>query len=86
MVILFQFFNYTALSSPIFLVGVGVVRIPIRSVELFSRDLLISICADLDIVCRKQRSLLDSILSEDAIIIPCKGLLKACAMSLPVSS
>ncbi|KAJ8557959.1 hypothetical protein K7X08_004725 [Anisodus acutangulus] len=31
----------------------------------------------------KERSLLDSILSEGAVIMPCKGLLKACAMSLP---
>uniref|UniRef100_A0A1D1YMR7 Protein arginine N-methyltransferase 7 n=1 Tax=Anthurium amnicola TaxID=1678845 RepID=A0A1D1YMR7_9ARAE len=31
----------------------------------------------------KERSLLDSILSEDVSIIPCKGILKACAMSLP---
>ncbi|CAN4097771.1 unnamed protein product [Withania somnifera] len=31
----------------------------------------------------KDRSLLDSILSEVAVIMPCKGLLKACAMSLP---
>ncbi|XP_010322902.1 protein arginine N-methyltransferase 1.6 isoform X5 [Solanum lycopersicum] len=31
----------------------------------------------------KDRSLLDSILSEGAVIMPCKGLLKACAMSLP---
>ncbi|KAM3375560.1 protein arginine N-methyltransferase 1.6 [Capsicum galapagoense] len=31
----------------------------------------------------KERSLLDSILSEDAVIMPCKGLLKACAMYLP---
>lgn len=29
--------------------------------------------------------MLDSILSEDAVIMPCKGILKACAMSLPVS-
>ncbi|KAG5601308.1 hypothetical protein H5410_032678 [Solanum commersonii] len=32
---------------------------------------------------RKDRSLLDSVLSEGAVIMPCKGLLKACAMSLP---
>ncbi|WOL13263.1 protein arginine N-methyltransferase 7 isoform X2 [Canna indica] len=31
----------------------------------------------------KERTLLDSILSEDAIIIPSKGVLKVCAMSLP---
>lgn len=31
----------------------------------------------------KDRSLLDSVLSEGAVIMPCKGLLKACAMSLP---
>ncbi|XP_060213944.1 protein arginine N-methyltransferase 7 [Lycium barbarum] len=31
----------------------------------------------------KERSLLDPILSEGAVIMPCKGLLKACAMSLP---
>ncbi|KAK4262605.1 hypothetical protein QN277_028146 [Acacia crassicarpa] len=31
----------------------------------------------------KDRTTLDSILSEDAVIIPSKGLLKACAMSLP---
>lgn len=29
------------------------------------------------------RTLLDSMLSEDAFIIPCKGILKFCAMSLP---
>ncbi|KAF5180220.1 arginine N-methyltransferase [Thalictrum thalictroides] len=31
----------------------------------------------------KARTMLDSVLSEDAIIMPCKGILKACAMSLP---
>ncbi|XP_052881888.1 protein arginine N-methyltransferase 1.6 isoform X2 [Gossypium arboreum] len=31
----------------------------------------------------KDRTLLDPILSEDALIMPCKGILKACAMSLP---
>lgn len=31
----------------------------------------------------KERTLLDPILSEDAQIMPCKGMLKACAMSLP---
>jgi protein arginine N-methyltransferase 7 len=31
----------------------------------------------------KKRTELDSILSQDALIIPCKGVLKACAMSLP---
>lgn len=29
--------------------------------------------------------MLSSALSEDALILPCKGILKACAMSLPVS-
>lgn len=29
--------------------------------------------------------MLDSMLSEDVRIMPCKGILKACAMSLPVS-
>lgn len=29
--------------------------------------------------------MLDSMLSEDVSIMPCKGILKACAMSLPVS-
>lgn len=29
--------------------------------------------------------MLDSVLSEDVCIMPCKGILKACAMSLPVS-
>lgn len=29
--------------------------------------------------------MLDDILSEDVIIMPSKGVLKACAMSLPVS-
>ncbi|EXC28305.1 hypothetical protein L484_011809 [Morus notabilis] len=31
----------------------------------------------------KERTMLGSLLSEDALIVPCKGLLKACAMSLP---
>ncbi|CAL9126780.1 unnamed protein product [Musa textilis] len=31
----------------------------------------------------KERTLLDSILSEDVVIMPCKGILKVCAMSLP---
>ncbi|KAL8262661.1 hypothetical protein R6Q59_024010 [Mikania micrantha] len=30
-----------------------------------------------------KRTMLDSMLSEDACIMPCKGVLKACAMSLP---
>ncbi|KAI3813061.1 hypothetical protein L1987_17775 [Smallanthus sonchifolius] len=30
-----------------------------------------------------KRTMLDSILSEDVFIMPCKGILKACAMSLP---
>jgi hypothetical protein len=34
---------------------------------------------------RKERTLLDSVLSKDVMIMPCKGILKACAMSLPVS-
>lgn len=29
--------------------------------------------------------MLDPVLSKDALIMPCKGILKACAMSLPVS-
>ncbi|XP_012843079.1 PREDICTED: LOW QUALITY PROTEIN: protein arginine N-methyltransferase 1.6 [Erythranthe guttata] len=32
---------------------------------------------------RKERTLLDSILSKDVLIMPCKGLLKVCAMYLP---
>lgn len=31
----------------------------------------------------KERTLLDSVLSKDVMIMPCKGILKACAMSLP---
>ncbi|XP_059657547.1 protein arginine N-methyltransferase 1.6 [Cornus florida] len=31
----------------------------------------------------KQRTTLDQILSNDALIMPCKGILKACAMSFP---
>ncbi|KAJ7944747.1 Protein arginine N-methyltransferase [Quillaja saponaria] len=31
----------------------------------------------------KDRTMLDSLLSRDALLIPCKGILKACAMSLP---
>ncbi|OMO52452.1 O-methyltransferase, family 3 [Corchorus olitorius] len=31
----------------------------------------------------KERTLLDPVLSEDALVMPCKGILKACAMSLP---
>ncbi|XP_058085207.1 protein arginine N-methyltransferase 7 isoform X2 [Magnolia sinica] len=31
----------------------------------------------------KERTMLDSILSEDVLIMPCRGILKACAMSLP---
>ncbi|KAK6935186.1 hypothetical protein RJ641_035341 [Dillenia turbinata] len=32
---------------------------------------------------RKDRTMLDPILSKDVLVMPCKGLLKACAMSLP---
>ncbi|MQM09764.1 hypothetical protein Taro_042640 [Colocasia esculenta] len=32
----------------------------------------------------KERSLLNSILSKDVLIMPCKGVLKACAMYLPI--
>ncbi|CAL5442043.1 unnamed protein product [Camellia sinensis] len=31
----------------------------------------------------KERTMLDPVLSNDALIMPCKGILKACAMSLP---
>ncbi|PON40647.1 Protein arginine N-methyltransferase [Parasponia andersonii] len=31
----------------------------------------------------KERTLLSSVLSEDVLILPCKGILKACAVSLP---
>ncbi|XP_042947869.1 protein arginine N-methyltransferase 1.6 isoform X1 [Carya illinoinensis] len=31
----------------------------------------------------KERTVLDHVLSEDVLIMPCKGILKACAMSLP---
>ncbi|KAG6427752.1 hypothetical protein SASPL_111999 [Salvia splendens] len=31
----------------------------------------------------KERTLLDPVLSKDALLIPCRGLLKACAMHLP---
>ncbi|KAF5478490.1 hypothetical protein F2P56_005045 [Juglans regia] len=31
----------------------------------------------------KERTVLDRVLSEDVLIMPCKGILKACAMSLP---
>ena len=34
---------------------------------------------------RNERTLLDPLLSEDAFIMPCKGILRLCAMSLPVS-
>ncbi|KAL0329551.1 UNVERIFIED_CONTAM: protein arginine N-methyltransferase 7 [Sesamum radiatum] len=34
----------------------------------------------------KDRSLLDSILSKDVLIMPCRGLLRACAMYLPILS
>lgn len=30
--------------------------------------------------------MLDPVLSEDALIMPCKAILKACALSIPVSS
>ncbi|KAJ0104931.1 hypothetical protein Patl1_18492 [Pistacia atlantica] len=32
---------------------------------------------------RKERTMLDPVLSDDVLIMPCKGILKACAMSLP---
>ncbi|KAL7188640.1 hypothetical protein ACSBR1_038489 [Camellia fascicularis] len=32
---------------------------------------------------RKERTMLDPVRSNDALIMPCKGILKACAMSLP---
>ncbi|XP_027080548.2 protein arginine N-methyltransferase 1.6 isoform X1 [Coffea arabica] len=31
----------------------------------------------------KERTMLDSVLSKDVLIVPCKGILRACAMSLP---
>lgn len=31
----------------------------------------------------KERTMLNSVLSEDVVIMPCKGILRACAMSLP---
>ncbi|XP_031248481.1 protein arginine N-methyltransferase 1.6-like isoform X2 [Pistacia vera] len=31
----------------------------------------------------KERTMLDPVLSDDVLIMPCKGILKACAMSLP---
>ncbi|CAK9181984.1 unnamed protein product [Ilex paraguariensis] len=31
----------------------------------------------------KERTMLESVLSKDVVIMPCKGILKACAMSLP---
>ncbi|KAL0312911.1 UNVERIFIED_CONTAM: protein arginine N-methyltransferase 1.6 [Sesamum radiatum] len=34
----------------------------------------------------KDRTLLDSVLSKDALIMPCRGLLRACAMYLPILS
>lgn len=34
---------------------------------------------------RKERTMLDSILAKDAVIVPYKGILKACAMYLPVN-
>lgn len=33
---------------------------------------------------RSERTKFNSILSEDVLIMPCKGILRACAMSLPV--
>ncbi|KAJ6942794.1 protein arginine N-methyltransferase 1.6 [Populus alba x Populus x berolinensis] len=32
---------------------------------------------------RKERTMLDSVLAEDVLVMPCKATLKACAMSLP---
>lgn len=29
--------------------------------------------------------MLDSVLSEDALVLPCKAILKTCALSIPVS-
>lgn len=90
-VISFHFFNYDLLLYWLFRFPfsgrggqVGVLEY-LEVWNYFSWDFLIGIYADPDVVRRKQRSLLDSILSEGAVIIPCKGLLKACAMSLPVS-
>jgi hypothetical protein len=34
---------------------------------------------------RREKTLLDPALAEDALVVPCKGVLKICAMSLPVS-
>lgn len=50
---------------------------------LFFLGLLISFCFGL--LSRKERTILAPVLSEDVLIMPCKGILKACAMSLPVS-
>lgn len=52
-------------------------------VYLFFLGLLISFCFGL--LSRKERTILAPVLSEDVLIMPCKGILKACAMSLPVS-
>ncbi|KAK9148207.1 hypothetical protein Scep_006964 [Stephania cephalantha] len=34
-------------------------------------------------LCRKERTMFDSVLSQDVSIVPCRGILRACAMSLP---
>jgi protein arginine N-methyltransferase 7 len=38
----------------------------------------------MDLEFRKERTMLDSVLAEDVLVMPCKAMLKACAMSLPV--
>jgi hypothetical protein len=45
-------------------------------------------CKEFNILldCRNERTLLEPLLSEDAFIMPCKGILRFCAMSLPVSA
>ncbi|OWM86439.1 hypothetical protein CDL15_Pgr021526 [Punica granatum] len=47
--------------------------------ETHDKEVNINSC----VYARKEKSQLNSVLSKDAVVMPCKGILKVCAMSLP---
>lgn len=51
---------------------------------IYSSDLYDALFLVMDLEFRKERTMLDSVLAEDVLVMPCKAMLKACAMSLPV--
>lgn len=73
-----------------FLASPFLLNILIRSSPAFSKKNVKLLCFSLFLVkkiccsdTRNERTLLDPLLSEDAFIMPCKGILRFCAMSLP---